>query len=108
MLVVAVALLVVLVYTYVGYPVLIAVLARRWPAPPSPVAPSTPMVSALIPVHNARRYIDEKIDSLLAQDYPADQIEILLCSDGSDDGSDELLAERAARDPRIRPLRPPR
>jgi len=37
--------------------------------------------------------IEACVTSLLAQDYPSDRIEFLICSDGSTDRSDELLAE---------------
>lgn len=105
MVAVAVVSLVVLAYTYVGYPILIAALAKVAPVRLRTDDDHTPMVSVIIPVYNAVEYIPTKLESLLALDYPPDQLEILLCSDCSDDGSDELLAEYAARDPRIVVLR---
>lgn len=102
----ALAALAVLVYTYFAYPILIAVLAKLRPLQVRKDPGHTPMVSALIPVFNARDYISPKIESLLALDYPAERLEILLYSDCSEDGSDELLAEWSAKHPeRIRIFR---
>ncbi len=99
LLIAAFAALAVLVYTYFGYPVLIAILAKLRPLRVRKDPGHTPMVSALIPVYNAERYIDEKIQSLLDLDYPRERLEILLYSDCSDDGSDETLAKWAAKHP---------
>lgn len=95
----------VLIYTYLGYPVLIAVLARIWPLRVRRDPAYEPTVSVLIPVFNARRYIGPKLDSLLALDYPDDLIEIIVCSDASDDGSDDVILDYAERHPNIRYLR---
>lgn len=92
-------------YTYVGYPLLIGALARLRPLKTTRDPDFTPMVSALLPAYNVAGYLDAKLDSLLALDYPADKLEILVLSDGSTDGTDELLARRSAADPRIRHLR---
>ncbi len=59
-----------------------------------------PAISVVIPVHNAVRYLDACLTSVVAQDFA--DIEIVLYDDGSTDGSSELLAGWAARDPRIR------
>jgi cellulose synthase/poly-beta-1,6-N-acetylglucosamine synthase-like glycosyltransferase len=97
--------LAIVAYTYVGYPLLIAALARLWPRPPRPDAQFSPTVTAIIPMYNARAYVGAKLDSLLAQDYPADRLEILVLSDGSDDGSDEVVRDYARRHPGLRLLR---
>jgi cellulose synthase/poly-beta-1,6-N-acetylglucosamine synthase-like glycosyltransferase len=96
-----------LAYTYVGYPVLIALAARLRPLRVHRDARFTPKVTALIPVYNARDYVAAKLDSLLAQNYPVAKLEILVCSDASNDGSDEVVKAFADRDPRVRLLRSP-
>ncbi len=98
----AVAAAFVCAYTYVLYPVLIAVLARAWPFRPRTTPAWAPHVTACIPVHNAKSYIEAKLASLLAQDYPRDKLEILVYSDGASDGSNELVQRMADADPRIR------
>lgn len=59
-----------------------------------------PVVSVVIPVYNAERYINECIDSLLEQTLK--DIEIICVDDGSKDNSLELLNQYAERDGRIK------
>ena len=94
----------ILVYTYVGYPIVIGVLARLRPLRIEEDPAYLPTVTACIPVHNAASYLTAKVESLLALDYPADKIEILLYSDGSDDDTNAVAAAIAARDPRVKLL----
>jgi cellulose synthase/poly-beta-1,6-N-acetylglucosamine synthase-like glycosyltransferase len=102
----ALSALAVLVYTYFVYPILIALCARIRPMRIRKDPGHTPKVSALIPVYNAESYIADKLESLLNQDYPAERFEILLLSDGSNDGSDKILASYAEKYPdRIRVFR---
>ena len=48
-----------------------------------------PLVSVIIPTHNAKKYVLEAIGSVLKQNYAP--IEILLIDDGSTDGTAELV-----------------
>lgn len=57
------------------------------------------MVSIIIPVYNAEKYIRECLDSLLGQTYP--HFEIICVDDGSQDHSREILLEYEKRDDRI-------
>jgi len=81
----------VLAYTYAGYPLIIEALSRLAPGAKNTDPSWEPTVSVLIPVYNAKDYIEAKLESLLAQDYPADKVEILVYSDASDDGSDDVV-----------------
>lgn len=60
----------------------------------------TPTVSVVVPVRNEERYIEACLRSLLAQDYPADRLEILVVDGRSTDRTRELatavLADRIA------------
>jgi teichuronic acid biosynthesis glycosyltransferase TuaG len=58
-----------------------------------------PLVSVVIPVHNAAAYIRAAIASVQAQTYP--NWEIRAVQDGSTDTSAAILATIAAADPRI-------
>ena len=60
------------------------------------------LVSIAVPVYNTARFLSAALDSLLAQDYI--HWEGLLWDDGSSDGSAEIAAEYARRDPRFRLL----
>lgn len=86
-----------LFYTYIGYPALIWLVARLRPRPWI-VKPITPGVSIVLAVHNGAVLLPRKIEHLLGLDYP-DIREIILVSDGSTDGTAELLNH--LRHPRI-------
>ena len=66
---------------------------------------SAPTVSVVIATYNFAPYIAAAIDSVLAQDYPADAIEIIVVDDGSTDGTAEAVLEQRRRNPRIRLVR---
>jgi len=59
-----------------------------------------PLVSVIVPVYNVRPYIEEALDSLVAQTYG--HLEFLLVDDGSNDGSGEVCDRYASRDARFR------
>jgi poly-beta-1,6-N-acetyl-D-glucosamine synthase len=102
---VTVAAMALLAYTYVGYPLLIGLLARVLPWHPRPVPGWEPTVSICVAAYNCEAHIAAKLDSLLALDYPVEKMEILIYSDASTDGTDEIVAAWAAKDPRVRLLR---
>jgi cellulose synthase/poly-beta-1,6-N-acetylglucosamine synthase-like glycosyltransferase len=82
-------------YTYAGYPVLIFVLSRAFgkrASPPDVVEAELPLVSVLIAVHNEESVIEQRINNALQLDYPADKLEIVIASDGSDDRTVELAS----------------
>ena len=65
-----------------------------------------PLVSAIVAAYNYGRYLPRTLDSALAQNYPADRLEIVVVDDGSTDETPAILAEYAARYPgRVRALR---
>ena len=57
-------------------------------------------VSVLIPTYNSERYLEECLDSVLAQDFR--DMEILISDNGSNDGTLEIIKKFAAYDNRIR------
>jgi cellulose synthase/poly-beta-1,6-N-acetylglucosamine synthase-like glycosyltransferase len=81
-----------LVYVYVGYPIIAAVRARLSARPPRK-APIEPAVSIVVIAHNEAERIGVRIENLLALDYPRHQLEIVIGSDGSTDDT----VERARR-----------
>lgn len=58
------------------------------------------LVSVIVPVYNAARYLDQALASVECQTYR--NVEILCINDGSTDGSLSILSKHAANDPRIR------
>ncbi|GAA1497666.1 hypothetical protein GCM10009628_26700 [Paeniglutamicibacter kerguelensis] len=61
-------------------------------------------VSVIIPVYNTEVYLRELLDSLVAQDLPVEQFEVIAVNDGSTDASGEILDEYANRYPNFRVL----
>ena len=59
-----------------------------------------PLVSVLMPVYNAERYVAEAVESILGQTFA--DFEFIIIDDGSKDRSLAILEGYAARDPRIR------
>src|SRR3954466_4938959 len=95
-----------LFFTYAGYPIVIGVLARtsrRAAAPSSPAR--APFVSICLAVFNGGAYVRPKLESLLAQDYPEDLFEILIYCDGCTDDTEataRAIASTAEAAGRIR------
>lgn len=75
-------------YTYVGYPALMRAWAALRPRLPSSGG-IEPRVTLLIVAHNEVTRIQGRLANLLALDYPRDRREILVASDGSTDGTPE-------------------
>jgi GT2 family glycosyltransferase len=61
-----------------------------------------PLVTVLIDTYNHERFIEEAIVSVLEQDFPAGDVEILVVDDGSTDRTPEIVRKFA---PRVRLLR---
>jgi poly-beta-1,6-N-acetyl-D-glucosamine synthase len=97
---VALLTLALLAYTYLGYPIVIGVLARLVPVrPATPAAQSgaaLPFVSVCLPVFNGAKLLPAKVQSLLAQDYPPERLEILIYCDGCSDDSEAVSRALAA------------
>lgn len=66
-----------------------------------------PSVSILIPAHNEDRVIGGCMQAMLALEYPAEQLSIIVVNDRSTDGTRAVIDEHHARDPRIVPLHRP-
>ena len=78
------------VYTFVGYPLVIA----RYAGPERELGkvPHDFAVTVVISAYNAGKHIESRIDNLLAQDYPADRLQIIVVDDGSTDDTWEKLS----------------
>jgi len=64
----------------------LALYQRRQEGLP-PLTEPTPQVSVLIPAYNESGYIDDCIRSILASSYPAEQLEVVVIDDGSEDST---------------------
>jgi cellulose synthase/poly-beta-1,6-N-acetylglucosamine synthase-like glycosyltransferase len=93
-----------LAWTHAGYPVAAAALARVRGRPVRR-EDMTPDVSVIVAARDEEAVIAERVENLLALDYPADRLRVVVASDGSTDRTDELVEEIAARAPAVRLLR---
>lgn len=93
------------VYAYLGYPLLLTVLAPLFPAWRQTPAPAL-NISIVIAAHNEARHIEHKLRTLLAQDYQPATLQIILASDGSTD--DTVACAHKVVDSRISVLDLPR
>ncbi|UVM08204.1 glycosyltransferase [Pseudomonas protegens] len=92
-------------YAWVGYPLLLALLSLF--VRPRPVQEGAPLsVSVIIAAHNEGPHIEHKLRTLLQQDYPTTDLQIILASDGSSD--DTVATALGVRDSRIVVLDLPR
>ena len=96
-----------LAWTHAGYPAAMGVLARLRPRPVRK-AEITPSVALVVSAHDEEAVIGRRVENLLALDYPADRLEIVVVSDGSTDRTDAIVGEIASREPRVRLLPCPR
>ncbi|MBE0683511.1 MAG: glycosyltransferase family 2 protein [Anaerolineales bacterium] len=79
-----------ILYTYLGYPVLIFLFARLRSAPPA-YEEHFPFVTLLITAYNEEREIKEKILNSLALNYPPKKLQILIVTDGSTDKTRSIV-----------------
>lgn len=85
-------------YAYVGYPLLLKLVAKsRSRSPETHQYEEWPTLTITVPCYNEAKSIRNTIEALLALDYPADKRQIVVISDASTDGTDEIVKEFADR-----------
>lgn len=67
-----------------------------------------PFVTIIVPIRNEARYIDQCLQAILAQDYPAKRLEVLVVDGMSEDGTRAIVSRHAARAAHLRLLDNPR
>lgn len=83
-------------YAYVAYPAALWVIGRSRKVLERPAEPAEwPLVTVTVPVFNEVRQVRGLIESLLQLDYPRDRLHVLIVSDASDDGTDDIVREFA-------------
>ncbi|RYD35156.1 MAG: glycosyltransferase family 2 protein [Verrucomicrobiaceae bacterium] len=96
-------------HTYLLYPLTLGILDQLWPRKakaqyPDKLPDELPSVSVIVAAYNERKVIGERIRNALELHHPPERLEVIIASDGSDDGTPGLVAEAAAADPRVRLL----
>src|SRR5207248_7364500 len=85
-----------LVYTFLGYPALLWLLARLRRRSRRR-AEIWPRVSVIIAGHNVAKMIRTKLENTLQLDYPREKLEIIVASDRSEDDTAEVVRSFAHR-----------
>ena len=81
-----------LLWTHVAYPALVLALARLSRGSIL-TAEIEPTVTVIVAAYNEERVIARRLVNLLALDYPADKLRIVVTSDASTDRTDEIALE---------------
>jgi len=89
-----------LVYIYIGYPWVIFLISH-FSGRGVRKGDYEPSVTILIAAYNEARHIQATIENKLALDYPKVKLEIIVISDGSEDGTDEIVKGFASRGVRL-------
>jgi cellulose synthase/poly-beta-1,6-N-acetylglucosamine synthase-like glycosyltransferase len=89
-------LLFIIVYTYVGYGILLYLIIKirrvfKIGKKPNPNPDYEPEVTLFIAAYNEKDYVDEKMKNSLELDYPKEKLNIIWVTDGSDDGTPDLV-----------------
>jgi cellulose synthase/poly-beta-1,6-N-acetylglucosamine synthase-like glycosyltransferase len=93
------------VYVYLGYPMLACMLGKLFHRPVKCAEPGSflPSITVIVPAYNEASVIVETVTNKLACDYPHDKINVIVVSDESEDGTDDLV--RGIDDDRVTLLR---
>lgn len=81
-----------LLYTYIGFLLILAIRSILFPKPYQSDDACRYSVSMIICAYNEALKIKDKIENILLLDYPADLFEAVIVSDGSDDGTNEIIS----------------
>jgi cellulose synthase/poly-beta-1,6-N-acetylglucosamine synthase-like glycosyltransferase len=91
------------IYVYLGYPICLYLVTRLYTRKHTQSENYIHPVTLIVSCFNEKNVIQQKIDNSLEIDYPAELMEIIFVSDGSFDGTDEIIKQNA--DPRIKLVR---
>ncbi|VAX38454.1 hypothetical protein MNBD_PLANCTO02-1032 [hydrothermal vent metagenome] len=82
----------IVLWTYFGYPLVILIRAAVWKRPYRSES-ITPKVSMIIACYNEEEGIQAKLENILSLDYPEEQLEVIIVSDGSTDQTEEIVRQ---------------
>ena len=75
-------------FTYVGYPILLGILAR-WAPRPVERGEVAPSVTVIVAVHNGEAELPKKLENTLTAEYPG-QLQVIIASDHSTDETEAI------------------
>jgi cellulose synthase/poly-beta-1,6-N-acetylglucosamine synthase-like glycosyltransferase len=81
-----------MLYVMFGYPLVLALLSRLAPKPivKGDVLKS---VTVVVAVHNGAKFLRDKLNTIVALDYPRELLQIMVVSDGSNDNTDDIARQ---------------
>ena len=89
--------LIIIIYTYIGYPFLLWILTglknKFSDHQESTSSDYEPEVCLFVTAYNESNFVSQKVNNSLQLDYPKEKIQFLWITDGSDDGTPDLLKE---------------
>ena len=83
-------------YVYVGYPLIVRLLASVAGRAAKGSAAFRPSVTVIITAYNEQKSIAAKIDNVLGLDYPAQLLDVIVASDASNDATDEIVKSHSS------------
>jgi cellulose synthase/poly-beta-1,6-N-acetylglucosamine synthase-like glycosyltransferase len=93
------------IYPYVLYPVLVMALGKLLRRTVAASDGYLPRVTVLTAAFNEARHIEATVRNKLQQDYPPELLDVIVVSDESMDGTDDIVGRIAAGEPRVRLMR---
>jgi cellulose synthase/poly-beta-1,6-N-acetylglucosamine synthase-like glycosyltransferase len=81
----------ILLYSFIGYSLILRFLVAFWPQKHQIDDKHFPSVSIVLSVYNEADVIKEKIENFLALDYPEDRFEFVIVSDQCSDKTEEII-----------------
>ena len=83
----------VIFWAMVGYPVSLSLLNKLFHKQNLRDDAYEPTVTVMVTAHNEIRVIEKKLENLLSLDYPKEKIKIIVASDFSTDGTNEIVRD---------------
>ena len=88
----------IVLYTYIGYGIVLYFLVKlkrlfKKSTPAENMERYEPEVTLFIAAYNEKDYVADKMKNTLGLDYPKEKLRIVWVTDGSDDGTPELLKQ---------------
>ena len=87
--------IIIIFYAYVGFPVCLVLLSKLWekfnPGVNTPEPDELPDIQVIVSCYNEAEIIEKRIANILQQSYPKEKLSVLVISDGSSDGSAEIV-----------------
>jgi len=93
------------VYPYVLYPAVVGLVGRIRARPVAARDDYSPKVTVITAAFNEAAHIEATILNKLGQDYPRELLDVIVVSDESVDGTDEIVARIASENDRVRLIR---